>query len=131
LNVGGAPYLFEALAQKSNLLHKVTTIDLQPLRHLHVIKLLNLDVQKVDIEDVEQRKGLILHDFDVILLCELLEHMRIDLIGTLKFLREGMRDDAILYLTTPNFYFFVLSRVHCSGSVPDQIWFLNGENSKG
>ena len=104
LNIGGAPYVFEALAQTKDL--KVVSVDLNPGRHSKIVNAIGIDVIQADIEDPGSRVNLRLADFDVIALCEVFEHMRFDLIGTLKFLKEEMNGNATLYLTTPNFYFF-------------------------
>ena len=103
LNIGGGPYVFEAFAISKGI--KVSSVDLDPSRHMTVIEKLGIDVLKVDIEDSEARSNLQIADFDVIAMCEILEHMRIDLIGMLRFLKNNMNRNACLYITTPNFYF--------------------------
>jgi hypothetical protein len=62
-------------------------------------------VLQVDIEDPRSRAELDLAQYDVICMAEIFEHLRIDLPSTLGFIRSGMRKDALLYLTTPNFYY--------------------------
>ena len=104
LNIGGAPYIFEAIAIAKEL--NVVSVDLDPTRHREVIKELNLHVVSIDIEDSNARKELDLSKFDTIVLAEVLEHMRIDLIGTLGYFHDGMKPNSVLYLTTPNFFFF-------------------------
>ena len=105
LNIGGTPYIFEAIAKSKGLV--VDSVDLHPDRHKNVIETLNLNVEKVDIEyPSDERDRLRIADYDVVVLAEVLEHMRIDLIGTLKFICEGLRGGGYLYLTTPNFFFF-------------------------
>lgn len=104
LNIGGAPYIFEALALSR--FKSITSLDLEPSRHKEVINNLGLKVLAIDIENPESRSNVSFADFDVVVLCEVLEHMRMDLIGTLRHLKTQMRSDSFLYLTTPNFFFF-------------------------
>lgn len=103
LNLGGKPYLFEFIAAELGL--QVDTVDLAPDRNPAEIEALGGNVSQVDIEDSASRESLDLAAYNVICMAEMLEHLRIDLIGTLRFLASRMRGDARLYLTTPNFYF--------------------------
>ena len=103
LNIGGAPYTFEALAASYGM--NVTSLDLDPDRHRAVVDGLGIDVISANIEEAEARASLPLADFDVLVICEVFEHMRIDLITMMKDLHAGMAKDAVIYLTTPNFYF--------------------------
>lgn len=103
LNLGGKPYLFEFIASDLGL--QVDTIDLAPERNPAEIMALDGKVMRIDIEDPDSRAALDLQPYDVICMAEMLEHLRIDLIGTLRFLAQNMRSDARLFLTTPNFYF--------------------------
>ncbi len=103
LNVGGRPYLFEAIAQVAGL--RVDTLDIAPDRDAATIAELGLSVREVDIEDAAQRQALDLSPYDVICMAEIFEHLRIDLVGTFSDLARAMRPDAVLYLTTPNFYY--------------------------
>lgn len=103
LNVGGAPYLFEVFAARLGL--HVTSLDIDPARHAPVIERFGLTVQALDFEDAAQRATLDLSAFDAICLCEVFEHMRIDLVGMLRDLRARMAPQALVYLTTPNFFY--------------------------
>ena len=103
LNVGGAPYLFEVCAGELGL--RVDTLDIDPARHAAVIAEFGLNVQALDFEDAAARGTLDLAVYDVICLCEVFEHMRIDLIGMLADIRARMAPNAVVYLTTPNFYY--------------------------
>ena len=104
LNVGAAPYIFDALAASKDI--QVTSLDLNPERHQDVIKKIGIDVLSVDIEQENSRVDLDLSPFDVIIMAQVFEHLRIDLIGTMRFLKDNMKQDSYIYLTTPNFYFF-------------------------
>ncbi|MXO70384.1 class I SAM-dependent methyltransferase [Alteraurantiacibacter buctensis] len=103
LNVGGRPYLFEAIAQVAGL--TVDTLDIAPDRDAATIADLGLSVRCVDIEHAAQRQVLDLSPYDVVCMAEIFEHLRIDLVGTFRDLAGAMRPDAVLYLTTPNFYY--------------------------
>ena len=118
LNIGGAPYIFEAMAKTKGLV--VDSLDLDPDRHEDVIKTLNLNVEKIDIEDADERIRVRIDDYDVLVLAEVLEHMRTDIIGTLKFLRDGLREEGYLYLTTPNFFYLsvFIDRIRTGRSGP-------------
>ncbi len=103
LNIGGAPYIFEAAAGATDL--AVTTIDIDPGRHRAVVEALGIDIKSGDFEDPAFREALDLEPYDIICMCEIIEHFRLDLIGLLRSLKTRKRDDALLYITTPNFYF--------------------------
>ena len=103
LNIGGRPYLFEFVARELGL--DVETLDLDTGRNPREIADLGVAVLQVDIEDPRSRASLDLASYDVICMAEIFEHLRIDLLSTLEFVRSGMRDDAVLYLTTPNFFY--------------------------
>ena len=102
LNVGGRPYLFEYVAREMGL--DVVTLDLDPSRNPDEIADLGITVIAADFETAEGRAAVDLAAFDVICLAEIFEHMRIDLLGTFAHLAQAMRPDALVYLTTPNFY---------------------------
>ena len=122
LNIGGAPYIFEAIIKSKNVM--VDSLDLDPGRHASVIEALRLNVENVNIEDPVERTKLRINDYDVLVLAEVFEHMRMDLIGTLQFLYEGMRGGSSLYLTTPNFFFLrrFLRKMKAGRSGPDVVF---------
>ena len=103
LNVGGAPYAFEVLGASSGL--SITSLDLEPDRHSGVLEGLGISVIKADIEQKDKRNDINFSEYDVISMCEVLEHMRIDLLGLFFDLKNSIREDCKIYLTTPNFYF--------------------------
>jgi hypothetical protein len=103
LNVGGAPYIFEVAGQALGL--RIRSLDIAPERHADVIAAFGLDVLKANFEQSEDRAAVPLGDFEAIVLCEIIEHMRIDLIATLDDVRNRMARSAIVYITTPNFYY--------------------------
>ncbi len=102
LNIGGAPYIFEfKIRHDEN--STVITLDLDPDRFSVLIDSLNIDVRKFNIEtddfiQLQEEIG----NFDIVILCEIFEHLRIDIISTLKGIHSIMKNDGVLYLTTPN-----------------------------
>ena len=103
LNVGGAPYIFETFFMEGD--QSITSLDLDPDRHLLQIQKMNFNILKCDIECADSRKTLALSGYDVICLCEVFEHMRIDLISLVRFLYNNMDQGSYLYMTTPNYFF--------------------------
>ena len=107
LNVGGAPYLFEFLTSKKLAGRRAVSLDLDPGRHADVIRQAGLHIRKCDIESGHDRSGFDFSRFSLIAVCEVFEHLRMDLIGTFSDVYSGMRDGALLYLTTPNFHYIM------------------------
>lgn len=103
LNLGGAPFVFEVLAAAKGL--NVTSVDLDTERHDRQINKLGLDVIEADLESAEFVKDVNLSNYDIVVLCEVFEHLRQDLIGTFSNLFAAMRSGSILYVTTPNFFY--------------------------
>ncbi len=103
LNIGGAPYIFEVAAQRLGL--STVSVDLDPQRHKDVVNSLSGEVIAGNIEDEKFRRGLSLHGYGAICLCEVFEHMRHDILSLLGDLNTAMEPGTILYLTTPNYYF--------------------------
>ena len=126
LNLGGAPYIFEVLAQLEG--HTTLSIDIHPDRNKSIINAFKLDVKNIDFEIDEDRNKINIEEFDIVCMCEVFEHMRIDLVKTMKDISRRMRNDAIIYLTTPNFFFArrLLHRIFSGRSGPP----LNSEWSK-
>ena len=103
LNIGGWPYLFETIAGELNL--DVDTLDIAPERAAPVVAQLAGSVRRIDFEDAESRAQVDLSAYDVICMAEIFEHLRIDLPAMFRHLAAHLRPDAIIYLTTPNFFY--------------------------
>jgi len=99
LNIGGAPYLFEMILKEEKPDLELVTVDLEPGRFPGAGEALGIRVIGGDVESpnwqLEQK-------FDCIVFAEILEHLRIDLLGTLIRVRDHLTTQGILYLTTPN-----------------------------
>lgn len=97
LDVGAAPFVVsEALSQLG---HTVTALDLQPERFENIH---HLSVNLVQ-GDVEIPEALVFDEkFDVILLSHVIEHLRLDLIGTLLGLKKLLKPNGKLIIETPN-----------------------------
>ncbi|WP_417463144.1 class I SAM-dependent methyltransferase [Kordiimonas sp.] len=104
INIGGAPYVFEAISSAMGM--RCTSVDIDPKNGANIVEALDLDVKQANIERTDEIKRLELGDYDVIVLCEVFEHLRVNLAETIGEIHSQMRNGAILYLTTPNFYFF-------------------------
>lgn len=99
LNIGGAPYLFEFALKHENPAAEIVSVDLDPERFPHVEAALGIRVVAGNIESGGWEAGGL---FDCIVLAEVFEHLRIDLLGTLAGIRNHLSRDGLLYLTTPN-----------------------------
>lgn len=97
LDVGAAPFVVsEALAKLG---YNVTALDLKPERFENLHHL----VVKVVKGDAEIPEAIVFDDhFDVILLSHVIEHFRLDLIGTLTGLKKLLKPNGILIVETPN-----------------------------
>lgn len=104
LNIGGAPYIFEALCNANDL--SCVSFDLDPDRFKSVIKRNNVNVKKVNIESPGFFNGSSKEKYDVVLLAEVFEHLRIDIIQTLDRLKDFLSTESKLLITTPNFFYF-------------------------
>lgn len=100
LEIGGAPFHMTKLLKDS--FDNVTSLDLDPSRFQEFIHYFDLDVRKCDLEldslPVENKS------YDLIVFCEVFEHLRINPIETLSKISSKLKPDGVLYLTTPNFY---------------------------
>lgn len=100
LEVGSAPCQFTALLESAGF--DVTGVDIDPSRFTPLIESLNLDVVACDIE--KERLPFESDSFDLVILTEVLEHLRIDPLNTLREIRRVLSDSGKLLLTTPNQY---------------------------
>lgn len=102
LNIGGAPFLFEYFLKQIVPEARIVTLDLEPSRFPNIQQLLGIRIEPVDIEQVSSEKRSTLGTYRCIVFAEIFEHLRLDLLGTMRSLRDLLTDDGILYLTTPN-----------------------------
>ena len=103
LNVGGSPFLFELLLREALPDAKISSLDLAPERFGELTRSLNVEVAKLDVETCSSEElSAVAGSPDVIVFSEVLEHMRVDLLGTLSRLYEALPVGGQLYLTTPN-----------------------------
>lgn len=98
LDIGSVPLLLLA-AQKTNG-HKMTGIDIDPTRFEPAIQELKLQVKRCNIES----EILPFEDasFDFIVMNEVFEHLRIDLIHTISELHRVLRPGGRCMISTPN-----------------------------
>ena len=105
LNVGGVPFIFEVMLEHISNSIEQASLDIDPDHYLKQINSLNLNVIKCDFEKQKERNSVSFYDYDVICICELFEHMRLDLLGTFQDLYKKMKPNSFLYLSTPNFFY--------------------------
>jgi SAM-dependent methyltransferase len=99
LNIGGAPYLFEFVARQRAPDVTITSIDLEPDRLQGLVQALAVDVVKGDIERENPLPG---RTFDAVVFNEVIEHCRIDLIGTVRRVASLAKPDGHIFVGTPN-----------------------------
>jgi 2-polyprenyl-3-methyl-5-hydroxy-6-metoxy-1,4-benzoquinol methylase len=102
LNIGGAPFIFECLLRKACPAMEIVSVDLGPQRFPRVESALGIRAVKLDIEDSDQGEFSKLGQFDCVVFAEVLEHMRRDLLSTVRRLASLLTPDGVLYVTTPN-----------------------------
>jgi len=99
LNIGGAPFLFEFALRRENPAADITSVDLDPARFPGAGNALEIRIVGADIESPTAD---IAGAFDCVVFAEILEHLRIDLLGTLARVRDVLTPGGVLYVTTPN-----------------------------
>lgn len=101
LNVGGAPFIFEYLIKTKRHDIDLTSADLNPSRFPRVADTLGINVIACDVE-MPSASEFSMGDFQCVAFCEIFEHLRMNLLGTMSFIRTLLAKDGFLYLTMPN-----------------------------
>jgi 2-polyprenyl-3-methyl-5-hydroxy-6-metoxy-1,4-benzoquinol methylase len=99
LEIGAAPFHLTACLQKLG--YDITVLDLDPSRFSDFVNKFDLNIENCNIETDQLNPE---KKFDLILLTEVFEHLRINPQETLSKLYNSLNDDGYFYLTTPNFY---------------------------
>lgn len=102
LNIGGAPFIFEYLLMKARHELSVVSLDLDSSRFPLVERVLGLKIEAIDVEIPELTAVAKLGQFECVVLCEVFEHLRLNIPRTISFIKDLLSKDGILYLTTPN-----------------------------
>jgi SAM-dependent methyltransferase len=102
LNVGGAPFLFEFFLRRAAPGANMVTLDLEPSRFSQAQAILQTRIEPIDIEAMRVGDAAVLGKFKCVVFAEIFEHMRMNLLGTVRSLRDLLTDDGVLYITTPN-----------------------------
>ncbi len=103
LNVGGAPFYFEYLYSQYGGDAKITALDLDPDRFPVLTKSSGAVVQNLDIENATAERLVVLSSaFDLVVFNEVFEHLRINIIKTMKDIRSLLSENGVIYMTTPN-----------------------------
>jgi SAM-dependent methyltransferase len=100
LEVGAFPFFFTVLLTQAGV--PVTAVDIAPERFPAIIDAYQLRVEAIDIE--LERLPFDDASFDLVILTEVLEHLRIDPMFALSEISRVLRPGGALYLTTPNLY---------------------------
>lgn len=98
LDIGSVPFF--STIYLSKLGYDIVGVDIAPERFSEIIDKANLSVKKCNIE----QEKLPFNDnyFDLILMSEVFEHLRIDIIFTMKEIRRVLKPGGFLLLSTPN-----------------------------
>jgi methyltransferase family protein len=102
LNIGGAPFLFEYLMSQAVPHIQLVSLDLDAQRFPNVNEIFGVQIVDSDIEQMKIQNGNSLGQFPCVVFCEIFEHLRIDLLGTVETVSGLLADDGVLYLTMPN-----------------------------
>jgi hypothetical protein len=102
VNIGGAPFVFEYLMKNARPEVEVVSVDLFPDRFRHVERVLGIKVAQLDVERPSAAAAERLGQFQCVVFCEIFEHLRIDLLKTMSFIRSLLSEDGFVYLTMPN-----------------------------
>ncbi len=102
LNVGGAPYVFEYLLKKARPDLALVSLDLDPRRFPEAGHVLDMKIADINIENPDSAATRMLGQFDCVVFCEIFEHLRSNILGTMSLLRDLVAEGGFLYLTTPN-----------------------------
>lgn len=102
LNIGGAPFIFEYLMKKAHPQMEVVSVDLHPDRFPSVERVLGIQVAQLDVERPGSAAAQMVGQFQCVVFCEIFEHLRVDLLKTMSFIRSLLNENGFLYLTTPN-----------------------------
>lgn len=96
---GSAPFILSTALSMSGF--KVTATDVHPERFGDFVKKAGLEIVKVDLDNLTGNEGL-KDCFDAVIFNELFEHLRGNLIDTMRFVNDSIVEGGRLYLSTPN-----------------------------
>lgn len=99
IEFGSIPPILTGALRKAG--YRVTGIDIAPERFGSAIARLGLEVRKCDIE--KERLPFETASFDTVIFNELFEHLRIDLIFTMREVLRVLKPGGVMLLSTPNF----------------------------
>lgn len=125
LNVGSDPFILEDILKSfANLF--VDSVDCSSQWAEKYSKLRNHNLIVCDIENVNARNKLDFPKYNIIVMTEIFEHLRIDLISQFEDIYKQSSKGTLLYITTPNFLtiekiIYFLSKFR-SGPVPLNQW---------
>lgn len=100
LEVGSSPYHLTWVLQELGV--DITGVDIAPERFSDFVDALGIKSVKCNVET--EKMPFDDNSFDLVIFNEVFEHMRIDLISTMKELNRVLKKDGVLMLSTPNLY---------------------------
>jgi len=102
LNIGGAPFIFEYLMKQAHPEIDVVSVDLHPERFPNVEHILGIKVARLDVEQPCAVAAEMIGRFQCVVFCEIFEHLRVDILKTMSFIRSLLGQQGFLYVTMPN-----------------------------
>ncbi len=101
IDIGSAPFVLPISLKLSNQFSKITSVDINPYRYKNIEKT-GLQIFKIDVD--KPNKDLIKEEFDIIYFSHIFEHLRINIIETMNFLKSILKNNGLIYVETPNSY---------------------------
>ena len=100
LEIGSSPFVMTAALKASGF--KVIGVDLLPEYFRETVERLNLSIVKCNIET--ETLPFDDHSFSCIVMMEVFEHLRIDVISTMMEIKRVLRPGGVMVLSTPNLF---------------------------
>ena len=97
LDVGSAPFGLPYVLHKRGIFEDVVAFDIDPSR-FNGTESLPFQIEQFNVEEPHHDFA----EFDIVYFSHIFEHLRLDLIGSMRNLHRLMNDQALLYIETPN-----------------------------
>lgn len=125
LNIGADPFLLEDIVLESGFKARVTSVDVGSDWAKMYAQQRSHRLIAVDVETTE-RSIIEFDQYDLVVMAEVIEHFRLDLLGLLSDIYARVKIGGFVYVTTPNF-FSIKNLLYCilfqrSGPIPCRQW---------